>query len=321
METIVGGGPAVTDEMRRRAITSYGIIPCLFDAGEMQTVDDDRYGYGARGMWRFLIAQRRDTIAYSEFIKARIPPSDLVRYSALMTRAERERISQFTFPQLWHDFWIHVDNRLFHSEYARCAGAFGSNAEAVARSTVEALPESPWGFPKGRKCPGETDMDCALREFEEETRIDRRALHPVTGAPIIHEYYMGSDQKMYRTIYYLCLLTYFPSVPILLTPQNIRKMTITEEIGSLRWADIGEAFRRMDASRRRVVRAAHQFLLIHGQRMTRQVHLAASSSARPAPCARRVAAAAAAVPDNASPGICRWFSTNLGHPVPYAPAG
>jgi 8-oxo-dGTP pyrophosphatase MutT (NUDIX family) len=37
-----------------------------------------------------------------------------------------------------------------------------------------------WDLPKGRVDPGESDLDCALREFEEETGIPRAAieLHP-----------------------------------------------------------------------------------------------------------------------------------------------
>jgi len=315
------------DDIRRRAITSYGIIPCAYDADGCAAGAISRAGYtcGAKddlcvsiqrcGTWRFLIAQRRDTIAYSEFIKARIPPVDLVRYGGLMTRAERRRIAQFPFQQLWHDFWIHVDNRLYHSEYARCAGAFDSNARIIAEGSEAGLDESPWGFPKGRKCPGETDLDCALREFEEETRIDRRALHMMAGAPILHEYYQGSDHRWYRTVYYMCLLTYYPSVPILSTPHHIRKMTVTEEIGSLMWADVGEAFGHMDVSRRRVVRAAHQFLMVGGQGVSAQAHRASMfRNVLPASAASASASASASVP-----GPRRWFSTFLRQSVPHAP--
>jgi 8-oxo-dGTP pyrophosphatase MutT (NUDIX family) len=247
-------------EIRRRAITSYGIIPCLVDDRDAGGGQDDLRPVPRR-TFLFLIAQRRDTIAYSEFIKARVGPGELERYAGLMTRAERARIAAHSFPQLWHDFWIHADNRLYHSEYARCAAAFGPNQAIVARAASAGLVESPWGFPKGRKCPGETDQDCALREFEEETRIDRRSLHPLAGAPSVHEYYLGSDQRWYRTVYFLCRLTYRPTVPMLATPHHIRRDTITEEIGCLRWVDVAGAFACMDLSRRRVVRAAHQFLL------------------------------------------------------------
>ena len=252
-------------EIRRRAITSYGIIPCLVEDIDRDTEPgQDDLRPVPRRTHHFLIAQRRDTIAYSEFIKARVGPGELERYAGLMTRAERARIAAHSFPQLWHDFWIHADNRLYHSEYARCAAAFGPNQAIVARAASAGLPESPWGFPKGRKCPGETDQDCALREFEEETRIDRRSLHPLAGAPSVHEYYLGSDLRWYRTVYFLCRLTYRPTVPMLATPLHIRRDTITEEIGCLRWVDVAGAFACMDLSRRRVVRAAHQFLLAGG---------------------------------------------------------
>jgi 8-oxo-dGTP pyrophosphatase MutT (NUDIX family) len=33
-----------------------------------------------------------------------------------------------------------------------------------------------WDLPKGRVDPGESDLDCALREFEEETGIDRQQI-------------------------------------------------------------------------------------------------------------------------------------------------
>ena len=43
----------------------------------------------------------------------------------------------------------------------------------IINKEVPIVYESPeWGFPKGRRNMHESDLDCAKREFEEETGID-----------------------------------------------------------------------------------------------------------------------------------------------------
>lgn len=63
-----------------------------------------------------------------------------------------------------------------------------------------------WGFPKGRKKRGESDMDCAIREFCEETDIDESSINILKNIKPIEEELIGTNGIKYKHIYYLAEL-------------------------------------------------------------------------------------------------------------------
>ena len=63
-------------------------------------------------------------------------------------------------------------------------------------------PRSMYILPKGRKKQGEAPETAALREFEEETRIPIDKIEKSDNN--VHlEHFVGSDDKSYRTVYYV----------------------------------------------------------------------------------------------------------------------
>jgi 8-oxo-dGTP pyrophosphatase MutT (NUDIX family) len=64
--------------------------------------------------------------------------------------------------------------------------------------------EPEWGFPKGRRNLKESDLDCALREFQEETNIKKNQITILTITPII-EYFKGTNNINYKHIYYFAI--------------------------------------------------------------------------------------------------------------------
>ena len=63
--------------------------------------------------------------------------------------------------------------------------------------------ETEWGFPKGRRNNMEKDLDCALREFEEETGYKRNSIQIVDNILPYEEYFIGSNNKSYKHKYYI----------------------------------------------------------------------------------------------------------------------
>ena len=66
--------------------------------------------------------------------------------------------------------------------------------------------ESEWGFPKGRRNFMEKDMECGLREFEEETGISRNKIHLFDNILPYEEVFTGSNLKSYKHKYYLAIM-------------------------------------------------------------------------------------------------------------------
>ena len=63
--------------------------------------------------------------------------------------------------------------------------------------------EAEWGFPKGRRNQNETDYECGIREFCEETGYPRKCLRNVQNVFPFEEIFMGSNYKTYKHKYYL----------------------------------------------------------------------------------------------------------------------
>lgn len=63
--------------------------------------------------------------------------------------------------------------------------------------------EPEWEFPKGRRNPGEKDIECGIREFIEETGYSIEDIHLIENLVPFEEIFIGSNQKVYKQKYYL----------------------------------------------------------------------------------------------------------------------
>ena len=63
--------------------------------------------------------------------------------------------------------------------------------------------ETEWGFPKGRRNYCEKDIDCAIREFEEESGYLRGNIQIAINVLPFEENFIGSNYKSYKHKYYL----------------------------------------------------------------------------------------------------------------------
>jgi len=93
-----------------------------------------------------------------------------------------------------------------------------------------------WGFPKGRKIRGESDEDCALREFCEETGYTKLDIKLINCVNPIVENIVGTNGVSYRHIYYLAELISdkIPSIAQNVEIGNIGLFTRDEAIQMIR---------------------------------------------------------------------------------------
>jgi 8-oxo-dGTP pyrophosphatase MutT (NUDIX family) len=93
--------------------------------------------------------------------------------------------------------------------------------------------EPEWGFPKGRRNSGETDYDCALREFSEETGYPNYILHNINNLIPMEEIFTGSNHNSYRHKYYVMYLPYEDS---LFSNNDFQK----SEISNMKWMNMDQ---------------------------------------------------------------------------------
>ena len=63
--------------------------------------------------------------------------------------------------------------------------------------------QAEWGFPKGRRNIYESNLECAIREFNEETNLDVNNINIMNRIYPIHEELIGTNNIKYRHNYFL----------------------------------------------------------------------------------------------------------------------
>ncbi len=210
-------------------ITSYGIILFYIDIHE--------------NIW-YLICQRRDTIEYADFIRGRYTKTMLNAYISLMSQDERERILTYDFRDLWDDLWVNHDVGFYKDSFVKAKTKFDNNiglVKTILDNTESLVKEPSWGFPKGKKNSKETDIECSIREFKEETKLELDFKN-LTTLPPSKETFKGSNNKIYSTVYYIAqTMDIIPIKKIAIENENsIRKETISEEISNLKWVRLSD---------------------------------------------------------------------------------
>jgi len=215
------------DYSKKNPITSYGILLFYIDS-------DNKIWY--------LLAQRRDTIEYADFIRGRYAYPNLNMYLGLMTFEERARLQRYSFDELWDDLWIDHNNHFYKEIRSKARLKYEANYQYMLKlleETTTTTTEPGWGFPKGKKNFNESEIQCSFREFKEETRISLDYLN-LLNIPPSTEVFKGSNGKMYSTVYYISQVDH--KIPIRkIVVDGIRTETVSDEISNLRWCTLEEA--------------------------------------------------------------------------------
>jgi 8-oxo-dGTP pyrophosphatase MutT (NUDIX family) len=96
------------------------------------------------------------------------------------------------------------------------------------------ISEQEWGFPKGRRSKGETDVTCGIREFLEETKSTRDC-YILKEDLSFTETFKGTNNVDYRHIYFVALLRDSKGI-------NLKKLTPmqSKEIAAVDWKTLSE---------------------------------------------------------------------------------
>jgi len=189
-------------------ITSYGII--LFRSSAEHSI-------------QYLMIRRKNSFGYIDFIRGKYVQNNLEHLQIMfneMSIEEREQIRTNNFETLWKMMWGIQDSghqTQFRGEEQASQKKFealknglpiGVNGEIMSLDNIidnstTRWTETEWEFPKGRRNFQEKDLDCALREFEEETGISKKTIKIVENVLPFEEMFLGSNHKSYKHKYFL----------------------------------------------------------------------------------------------------------------------
>ena len=160
---------------------------------------------------KFLMIQRKHSLSYIEFLRGKYSLENKDHIHKLfknMAPEEIQSIINLSFDELWNSLWKKTSkSKIFQKEYKLSKDLFDKlkNSDLFkVISKIKPLYNSPeWGFPKGRRNLFERNLDCALRELEEETTISGEMVDILNKINCVNEEYTGTNNIEYKHIYYL----------------------------------------------------------------------------------------------------------------------
>jgi 8-oxo-dGTP pyrophosphatase MutT (NUDIX family) len=168
----------------------------------------------------YLMIRRKDSFGYIDFIRGKYNLNNRINIQNIineMSCEEKKNIIEKDFDELWDMLWGEHNNK-YKSEEANSKKKFNllkvgiiiQNEKLTLRDFVERSTtnwkETEWEFPKGRRSIDEKDIDCALREFEEETGYSKNNIKIFDNIHPFEEIFIGSNFKSYKHKYYLSFI-------------------------------------------------------------------------------------------------------------------
>ena len=173
------------------------------------------------GINEFLMIRRKDSFGYIDFIRGKYSPYNIEHIQSIideMSFSEKERILTLSFNELWNLMWGNISNNQYLNEEIISSkkmdliknGIVVNNEiitleMIVSKSNTEWI-ETEWEFPKGRRNNREKDLECALREFKEETGMNCENICVIQNVLPFEETFIGTNHKSYKHKYFLAYM-------------------------------------------------------------------------------------------------------------------
>jgi len=168
----------------------------------------------------FLMIKRKHSLGFLEFIRGRYDITDyqkIIKFFEYMTEEEIDKVKDMDFDIMWKEVWGETAYlKVYEEEYIKSKEKFNILKSENEKYNVLGLKfftdniqakwkHGEWGFPKGRRSFHETNLECAVREFQEETGYtedDYEILHNVLP---IKEIFNGTNGVLYKHVYYVAV--------------------------------------------------------------------------------------------------------------------
>jgi Asfivirus mRNA-decapping protein g5R len=189
-------------------------IVCLNCSQPNHSFKDCRYpilSYGIIGFNKdheILLVQRKDSIGYIDLIRGKYKNTKTLEILiGEMTYEEKLRILSMSFEELWDLLWMKKNGKIYKDDYLTAKRKFENpniDIKNIIKSTIN---ETKWdttefSIPKGRKNIYESSIECAIREFIEESGF-KKSNFTLLDLPPIQEIFFGSNGTAYCHVYYI----------------------------------------------------------------------------------------------------------------------
>ncbi len=196
-------------------ITSCGIIAMRTNPKPTQNTREAR-----ENKLEYLMIRRKNSFGYIDFLCGNYSiqnRSHLLKLIDEMSIPEKSALLEHSFLELWTSMWegspeykskhsttiAHTNSQKKFEQLVES----GELRQLISESSTN-WTETEWEFPKGRKTAREKDLNCAIREFNEETGIPQNKLRIIENVLPYEEMYIGSNYKSYKHKYYTAYIEF-----------------------------------------------------------------------------------------------------------------
>ena len=250
-------------QLCKMPITSIGFIAFTNNSDNSDNSDNisnhknmGNKNVGNKNKFKFLMIRRKDSLGYVDFLRGRYKVNNLEYLQNMineMTNDEKDRLLNKGFDELWINLWgcdLGMNNRgeekLSRDKFNNLRNGISIdnkfiNLENIIKKSNTNWIEPEWGFPKGRRNNSEKDLDCAIREFEEETGYLYDDLNIIHNILPFEEIFIGSNYKSYKHKYFLAHIEADKEPQIKYQETEVSKIdwkTIEECISSIRYYNL-----------------------------------------------------------------------------------
>jgi ADP-ribose pyrophosphatase YjhB (NUDIX family) len=212
----------------------------------------------------YLMVQRKDTMGFIDFVRGKYPEDDeeaktaiLRTYLHEMTCEERDLLVKCDFEDLWDLLWINKYSLLYMNEYVDAKRKFEQlDVKHLMNTTECRWTEQEYGFPKGRKNMYETNLECAKREFREESGYTPNQIRILSDKPW-EEVFIGTNGIKYRHVYYIAEIVPGQEVPKI----PLKDVKLAGEISNYGWFSYRQCLaviRPYDVAKKDLLTKIHQ---------------------------------------------------------------
>ena len=220
---------------------------------------------------KYLMIRRKDSLGYVDFMRGKYHINNktyIMNIINEMTIHEKQNLLTKDFNILWNTLWGDYVTNQYKNEknvaYEKFrilkSGIIIDNTfidlEKLIKNSNTEWKEPEWGFPKGRRNYMETDIKCALREFEEETGYSKNNIEIIHNLSPYEETFIGSNYKSYKHVYYIGNII----------NSNIRNEFQASEVSKIEWktcADSIKSIRRYNCERIDILLKINKIITSH----------------------------------------------------------
>ncbi len=210
----------------------------------------------------FMLVNRRHSLNYIDFIRGKYNINNINEINTMCSYMSTDEISLIKtddFNNLWKNLWLkNAYKKKYLEEMNLSKIKFNHLKKMGLLDNIKSeYLSTEWEIPKGRKNSNETNLQCAIREFNEETSLTLNDYNIISCLDPIHDLFIGTNNKEYKHIFYTSVLNIDKDDNEYINFKNNE----IDKIKWCKWSDLTEIIRPYNSNKINILTNIFLFIL------------------------------------------------------------